>query len=56
MTETVGLLLILGFGSLGVWVRMGGRRRLAQRVRSWWQARRSARSEHQRSHVQGDEV
>ncbi len=55
MTETVGLLLILGFGSLGVWVRMGGYQQLASRVRSWRQVRRSARSDRTRSHDHGDE-
>lgn len=51
MLETLGLLLVLGVGSLGVWGRIGGHRRLAQRVKGWRQARQLARSDDQRSHV-----
>lgn len=56
MTETVGLLIILGFGSLGVWLRMGGRRWVVSRMRRWRKARRFARSDRKLSLVAGDEV
>lgn len=42
MNEVVGLLIIIGFGSLGVWVRMGGHHRVAAQLRTRWNSKREA--------------